>query len=127
MFYGVLWAAAGSDTIAYLFRLGAEGLLVTLQLTLILGPPVAYAITKRIALGLQRKDRDIALHGYETGRIVRLPGGEYVEVHAPVREPVRRQLPGHEVVRPAILRPDPHGRITVRARVRSVLARWMYG
>jgi hypothetical protein len=32
-------------------------------------------------LALQRKDREIALHGYESGRIVRLPGGEYVEVH----------------------------------------------
>ncbi len=127
VFYGVLWAAAGSDTISYLFRLSAEGLLVTLQVTLIVGPPLAYQVTKRICLGLQRKDRDIALHGYETGRIVRMPGGEYVEVHAPVSPSERWRLAGHEVVRPALLRPDSHGRITIPARVRSVLARWMYG
>ena len=75
VFYGVLWAAAGADTIAYVFHLGAESLLVTMQLTLIVGPPLAFSITRRICLGLQRKDRDIALHGYETGRIVRMPGG----------------------------------------------------
>ena len=34
-----------------------------------------------ICIGLQKKDREIALHGYESGRIVRLPGGEYIEVH----------------------------------------------
>jgi ubiquinol-cytochrome c reductase cytochrome b subunit len=127
VFYGVLWAAAGSDTIAYLFRLGAESLLVTLQLGLILGPPLAFVLTRRICLGLQQKDREIALHGYETGRIVRMPGGEYLEVHAPVSAAQRRELVGHEVVRPAILRPDADGKLRVRAKVRAQLARLLYG
>jgi ubiquinol-cytochrome c reductase cytochrome b subunit len=127
VFYGVLWAAAGSDTIAYLLHLGAESLLIVLQVTLIVGPPIAFIITRRVCLGLQRKDRDIAEHGYETGRIVRMPGGEYVEVHAPVSPAERLRLVGHEVIRPAILRPDARGRLTVTAKVRSVLARWLYG
>jgi ubiquinol-cytochrome c reductase cytochrome b subunit len=127
VFYAVLWAAAGSDTIAYLFRLSSEGLLVALQVTLVLGPPIAFTITQRICLGLQRKDRDIALHGFETGRIVRMPGGEYVEVHQPVSAAERLRLVGYEVVRPALLRPDARGRLTVTAKVRSGLARWWYG
>ncbi len=127
VFYCVLWAAAGSDTIAYVLHLGAESLLITLQVTLIIGPPLAFTITQRICLGLQRKDRDIAEHGYETGRIVRMPGGEYVEVHEPVSAAERLRLVGREVVRPAILRPDSRGRLTVTAKVRSVLARWLYG
>ena len=32
---------------------------------------LAFWVTKRICLGLQRKDRELVLHGHETGRIVR--------------------------------------------------------
>ena len=96
-------------------------------MTLIVGPPLAFTITQRICLGLQRKDRDIAEHGYETGRIVRMPGGEYVEVHEPVSAAERQRLVGYEVVRPAILRPNAQGRLTVTAKVRSMLARLLYG
>ena len=49
-------------------------------------PPLAYVVTKRICLGLQRRDRDLVLHGRETGRIVRLPHGEMIEVHEPISE-----------------------------------------
>jgi ubiquinol-cytochrome c reductase cytochrome b subunit len=127
VFYAVLWAAAGTDTIAYLFRLGSESLLITLQVALIAGPPIAFTITQRLCLGLQRKERDIALHGFETGRIVRMPGGEYVEVHEPVSAIERQKLIGGEVVRPALLRPDARGRLTVTAKVRALLARLLYG
>lgn len=80
VFYGVLWAAAGSDSIALQFDLAFEGIVRTLQVGLVLGPVIAYVVTKRICLGLRLKDRDEARHGYETGRIVQLPSGEYVEV-----------------------------------------------
>lgn len=127
VFYGVLWAAAGSDTIAYLFRLGSESVLLTLQLALLLGPPLAYVVTRRICLGLQHKDRDLLEHGFETGRIVRMPGGEYVEVHAPLPPQERLRIAAPEPERPALLRPDQDGRILIRARVRSGLARWLHG
>jgi len=41
-------------------------------------------VTRRICLGLQRRDRDKLLHGYESGRILRLPNGEFIEVHQPL-------------------------------------------
>ena len=47
-------------------------------------PPIAFTITKRICLSLQRRDREKLLHGYETGRILRLPHGEFIEIHAPL-------------------------------------------
>jgi hypothetical protein len=37
------------------------------------GPVLAYVITKRVCLGLQRKDREDLLHGYESGIIRQLP------------------------------------------------------
>jgi ubiquinol-cytochrome c reductase cytochrome b subunit len=54
------------------------------QLLLILGPPAALVITRRICLGLQQRDLEIATNGIETGRIVRRPDGGYVEQHRPV-------------------------------------------
>ncbi len=127
VFYGVLWAAAGSDVIAMTFRLSGEGVILTLQLALLLGPPIAFTIAKRVCLGLQRKDRDIALHGFETGRIVRLPGGEYLEVHQPVSAAERERLIGHEIPVPFTVRPDDRGRIHVQDRARALVSRWMFG
>ena len=85
-FYAVLWAAASSDLIATHFKLSIEGVIHSCQALLIFGPIIAYFITKRVCLGLQKKDREIALHGYESGRIVRLPHGEYIEVHEQLDE-----------------------------------------
>ena len=51
---------------------------------LIAAPPIAFVVTKRICLGLQRKDREKLLHGYESGRVLRLPHGEFIEVHQPL-------------------------------------------
>jgi len=47
-------------------------------------PPIAYAITYRICLGLQRHDREVLEHGLETGIIKVLPTGEFIEVHQPL-------------------------------------------
>ena len=80
-FYAVLWAAAGSDLLATHFHLTIEAVTHSLQALLILSPIIAYLITKRSCLALQKKDREIALHGYESGRIVRMPGGQFIEVH----------------------------------------------
>jgi ubiquinol-cytochrome c reductase cytochrome b subunit len=93
-FYGTLWAAAGADTMAVLFHLSVNSLLHFFQVLLILGPPAALVITRRICLGLQEQDTQIALHGIETGEIVRLPDGGYVESHRPVDAYRRRRLTG---------------------------------
>jgi len=44
-------------------------------------PNLVFVITKRICLSLQRADREKVLHGRETGRLVMLPHGEFVEIH----------------------------------------------
>ncbi len=105
-FYAVLWAAASSDIIATHFWLTMEGVIHTLQALLIVGPVIAYFVTKRICIALQKKDREIALHGYESGRIVRLPGGEYIEVHQPVDEYERWKLIDNETYEPLVVRPN---------------------
>jgi ubiquinol-cytochrome c reductase cytochrome b subunit len=81
VFYGGLWGAGSADLLATHFQLGIENVVVFFQVVAVLGPLAAFWVTRRFCLALQDKDRAIVLHGYETGRIVRLPGGEYFEVH----------------------------------------------
>ena len=125
-FYAVLWAAASSDIIATHFYLTMEGVIHTLQALLVIGPIIAYFVTKRICIALQKKDREIALHGYESGRIVRLPGGEYIEVHQPVDEYERWKLVDNDNYEPLIVRPNAKGRIPWYENIRAVLSRWLF-
>jgi len=125
-FYAVLWAAAASDIIATHFWITMEGVIHTLQALLIIGPILAYFVAKRMALALQKKDREIALHGYESGRIVRLPGGEYIEVHQPVDEYDRYKLVDTEHYEPLIVRPNAKGRIPWHENFRAAISRWFF-
>ncbi|HLT66678.1 MAG TPA: ubiquinol-cytochrome c reductase cytochrome b subunit [Microbacterium sp.] len=125
-FYAILWAAASSDLIATHFRLTMEGVIHALQAGLIVGTVIVYFITKRICIALQKKDREIALHGYESGRIVRLPGGEYQEVHKPVDKYERWKLVADETFEPLVVRPNDKGRITARQKFRAALSRWFF-
>ncbi len=125
-FYAGLWAAASSDIIATHFKLTMEGVIHTLQAVVILGPFIAYFITKRVCLALQKKDREIVLHGYESGRIVRLPGGEYIEVHQPVDEYERWKLVSYNDYKPLTVKPNAQGKISGVQKVRAGLSRWFF-
>ena len=118
-FYAVMWAAASSDLLATHFKLAVEGVTHVLQALLILGPIIAFFVTRRICFALQKKDREIALHGYESGRIVRLPGGEYIEVHQPLSDYERWRLVSYNEYKPLMVRPDKNGRISVIQRIRA--------
>ncbi|KJL17459.1 Cytochrome b6 [Microbacterium azadirachtae] len=126
VFYATLWAAASSDLIATHFSLTMEGVIHTLQALLFVGPVLSYFVTKRICIALQKKDREIVLHGYESGRIVRLPGGEYIEVHKPVDVYDRWKLVDTEVYEPLVVRPNAKGRIPWTQNLRSSISRWFF-
>lgn len=126
VFYAVLWAGASSDLIATHFRLNVFQVTWVLQGLLILGPIIAFWVTKRVALALQKKDREILLHGFESGRIVRRPGGEYVEVHQSLDEYESWRLKAFESPEPAKVRPDERGRITAGTHVRAAMSRWFF-
>jgi ubiquinol-cytochrome c reductase cytochrome b subunit len=125
-FYAVMWAAASSDLMATHFMLSLEGVTHALQVLLFAGPVIAYFVTKRTCIALQKKDREIALHGYESGRIVRLPGGEYIEVHQPLNAYDRWRLVSYDDHRPLMIRPNSEGKITVNQRMRAALTRWFF-
>ena len=125
-FYAVLWAGASTDLIATNFKLSLNAVLTTMQILLIVAPILAFIVTKRVCLSLQRKDREIVLHGRETGRIVRLPHGEYVEVHEPVSEYELYKLVDFTTYEPTLARPNAKGKITIRARIRSGLSKFLF-
>lgn len=124
--YAVMWGAASSDLLATHFQLSIEGVILAMQIMFFVGPIVAYQVTKRVALALQKKDRSIALHGYESGRIVRLSGGQYVEVHKPLNEYERWQLVSYTDYAPLMLRPDDNGKISFSNRLRAGISRWFF-
>ena len=57
-----------------------------MRVAVFLGPVIAFIITKRWCISLQRKDEETLLHGYETGIIMRSPEGGYSERHLPISE-----------------------------------------
>ncbi|MGN6326113.1 cytochrome bc1 complex cytochrome b subunit [Pseudolysinimonas sp.] len=125
-FYAALWAAASSDIVATHFGMSIEAVIHICQAALIIGPFIAFFVTKRVCLGLQKKDREIALHGFESGRIVRLPGGEYIEVHRQLSDYDRWRLVSYDDYQPLMLRPNERGKITNAARMRASLSRWFF-
>ncbi len=63
-----------------------------MRIAIFVVPPLVFVITKRICFGLQRRDRDKLLHGYESGIIKRLPNGKYYEQHQPISAEERALL-----------------------------------
>jgi ubiquinol-cytochrome c reductase cytochrome b subunit len=127
-FYGVAWAAGGNDIIATQFGLDIMTLIRIFQVGIFVFPVLAFIITRRICIGLQRADQNRILHGYETGVIERSPDGSYSERHAPLPVLEQYRLTAHdrlpELEAPAETDANgvavPHGRVAkLRAKARS--------
>jgi ubiquinol-cytochrome c reductase cytochrome b subunit len=98
VFYGVLWAEGANDVLADFLHIPLYTVTWIARVLVFVGPVLAYFITKRVCLGLQRKDREDLLHGYESGIIRQLPTGEFIEVHKPVNEERRAVLEAKKVL-----------------------------
>ncbi|HEU5035189.1 MAG TPA: ubiquinol-cytochrome c reductase cytochrome b subunit [Mycobacteriales bacterium] len=99
-FYGMLYLAGQNDVLAYTFHWSLQATTWVMRIVTIVGPFIAFYITKRWALGLQHHDEELLEHGIETGIIRRLPSGEYIEVTKPLPEQRRAVLAmqlGHDL------------------------------
>ncbi|WKD58971.1 cytochrome b [Corynebacterium caspium] len=83
-FFILLTISGGNDIIAYHFQISLNAMTWVGRIGLVILPPLAYFITYRICIGLQRADREVLEHGIETGTILQLPNGAFVEVHQPL-------------------------------------------
>jgi ubiquinol-cytochrome c reductase cytochrome b subunit len=130
--YLVLFFGGANDILAERFHLSLNQITWAVRIGVFVVPTVAYIATRRICLGLQRRDRDKLLHGRETGRIRRLPHGEFVEVHARLDREQEYTLLSRDIreVLPAPAATDADGVPNPRARkemLRHRVSRWLYG
>ena len=93
-FYGMLWISGGNDILATTFGLSINTITYTLRVAIFIVPALAFMITKRICLSLQRRDREKLLHGIESGNILRTPEGEFIEIHTPLPAKDRAKILG---------------------------------
>ncbi|MEU0965786.1 ubiquinol-cytochrome c reductase cytochrome b subunit [Streptomyces sp. NPDC005917] len=128
--YLVALFGAANDLIATHLYVSVNAVTWTVRISLFVVPVVAYHVTKRWALGLQRRDRDKVLHGRETGVIKRLPNGGFTEIHEPLSQQELHALTAHEQYRPleAVAgQPAIAGTPSRTQRLRAKLSRGFYG
>lgn len=130
--YLLLLVGGGNDIAATRFHLSLQTITWTVRIGFFALPAAVFWATRRICLGLQRRDREKVLHGRETGIIRRLPHGEYVEVHEPLSPAELSFLTAHEEPRPLELpvSPDENGVAppsTPVTRLRVRLSHVLYG
>ena len=130
-FYLILFIAAGNDLIAIKLGLSINDITQALRILLFVVPPLAYWVTKRICMSLQRRDHDLVLHGRESGRVVRTAEGRFFEVHEPLPEHARWTLVQHETLTPLQLTAsvDANGvrrRSTRRERLRAKVSSFYF-
>jgi ubiquinol-cytochrome c reductase cytochrome b subunit len=130
--YVVLLIGGGNDIVATHLHLSINAITWFVRVSVFVVPVLAFVVTKRVCLGLQRRDRDKVLHGRETGTIRRLPHGEYTEVHEPLSQAQLHTLTQHEQEPPYEIGPlvDANGvrrPVSRSRRVRAGLARAMFG
>ncbi|AZM88830.1 MULTISPECIES: cytochrome b [Streptomyces] len=129
--YIVLLIGGGNDMFAQYFHLSINSITWFVRIGFFVVPVLAFIVTKRICLGLQRRDHDKVLHGRETGIIKRLPHGEFVEVHEPLSQGHLHKLTAHEQYKPIEIGPtvDENGverKVTRGEKLRAKLSKGFY-
>jgi ubiquinol-cytochrome c reductase cytochrome b subunit len=85
-FYGLLWAAAANDQIAYHLNIPLYTVTWIFRALVLAGPPLAFGLTRVIAHARAGRRQEEERHGRETGRIVQSPQGGYTEIREPARQ-----------------------------------------
>ncbi|MFI0741309.1 cytochrome bc complex cytochrome b subunit [Streptomyces sp. NPDC021100] len=138
--FGVAWIAAyfvmliggGNDLWATHFHLSLNAITWFVRIGFFAVPVLSFIATRRICMGLQRRDREKVLHGRESGIIKRLPHGEFVEVHEPLTQEQLHTLTAHEQPKPLELEPevDKNGvarKASMGQKMKVRLSKSMYG
>jgi len=131
-FYGVCWMAGGNDIIALKLKLSINQITYFNRVAVFIGPVIAFLITRRWCISLQRGDNEKILHGLESGVIMRDAQGGYTEKHVPM--PLERSYTMTARQRDEVFVPDPatdtngvSRRKQAVDKVRSRLSRLWFG
>ncbi|MGK5547503.1 cytochrome bc1 complex cytochrome b subunit [Streptomyces sp. URMC 127] len=123
VFYAVLLAAGGNDVIAYSFRVSVNTLTWIFRIAVILGPVLAYWVTRRICLALQAHDRKLLAEGHESGNVEQDVQGGLSEGHEALSAGHSYRLMVRELPLPEA---RPEGQLPRRQRLRLALNSWYY-
>jgi ubiquinol-cytochrome c reductase cytochrome b subunit len=107
-FYGLLWAAAANDQIAYHLHLDLYTVTWTFRVLVLAGPALAFCLTRIFCHALADRRRDEELHGRETGRIVMNPHGGYSEIREPAQRAASAATPPRAITPSGDRGPDNH-------------------
>ena len=95
--YGLLWAAAANDQIAYHLQISLYTVTWVFRVLVLAGPVLAFALARTICRVVEARRRDEAEHGIETGRIAMTPEGGFAEIRdrsAPADRNTNTHYPG---------------------------------
>jgi ubiquinol-cytochrome c reductase cytochrome b subunit len=123
---GVLVINGANDIVAQAFNLSINQLTWFTRVGVFVVPPLVFLATRRFCLGLQRRDRELLLHGRESGQILRLPHGEFIEIHTPISEEEKAVILA-KIDIPALAPPpasDANGVATPQLRRKRLRASW---
>ncbi len=84
--YLLFLIAGGNDIIAVRFQVSLNAVTYFMRVAVFVLPVIAFIITKRICLGIQRARHERLLHGSESGLMERSAEGAYYEDHAPISD-----------------------------------------
>ncbi|GAA3215993.1 ubiquinol-cytochrome c reductase cytochrome b subunit [Actinocorallia longicatena] len=115
-FYGLLWVAGANDVVADKFHVSLYATTYFFRVAIFVGPVLAFIITKRICLGLQRSDSATMAHGYEAGIITMSPEGKFEEVHKVAPPSEQAKLLSKEEPAPPLASLDSNGVPAKRAK-----------
>ncbi|MFG3250154.1 cytochrome bc complex cytochrome b subunit [Streptomyces sp. NPDC048187] len=125
VFYGVLLLAGGNDILAHTFHVSLNLLTWIFRVSLVLAPPLAFAVTKRVCLALQERDVERLSEGEETGELHQTLAGGYTESRGPLDAEERYVLRSRQ--EPLPLAPSPRkGDAPHVGRLRAALSAWYY-
>lgn len=130
--YALLWIAGGNDIIATHFRVSLNAVTYFTRIFLFVGPVIAFMVTRRLALSLQRADKERVIHGSESGIIERSPEGGYSEPHVPLSQDEAWTLTQHIQDQPLeVTEGTDEAGIPLKGRqvspLRARLSRWYLG
>ncbi|MFC6153350.1 cytochrome b [Nocardioides yefusunii] len=126
-FYGLMWAAGGNDLIAIKFDSSINNITYFLRAAVFIGPVIAFIVTRRWCISLQRHDNEVLLHGRETGVVERSVDGGYSERHEALSADAAFTLTERDREDNLVLSDVEIAKLKGKDRRRAKRAAWWYG
>ncbi|WP_329403024.1 cytochrome b N-terminal domain-containing protein [Streptomyces virginiae] len=126
--YAVLLLAGAQDIIAFITEMSVQAITWTLRCAVVLLPPLAFWLTRRLCLALQARDAEQLVRGAESGEVRESVEGGFAAGRVPLPAEQRYVNAVYEVNTPLPRQSAKSAstRGTWPARLRDALSRWYY-